>query len=270
MLGLTRGRGRLAGVRMTAVGVVAAAAVGVFALVTPQARAASHRPLTSSETCAVQAVPSSLVELSTNGSAAAIVDVACAAYAGKSFQLESAQIYARCENHLTWSAPYPYAPSSGSSFKVQLDSKGNATVVLWAGPGCIPGRSLIAAELEEPPYITLTTEFAILPPQVTAPGLTLLPSNVVENSTHSSVASILQLEFPPEYAASRVVYVASDQLFAHCLAAPHLVWVGPDGTVLGNGTESAEVQSWTTTAAPSWPSSAARRAKPAPACSKPT
>ena len=93
-------------------------------------------------------------------------------------------------------AAFPYAPLPGPSFSVKLDGDGNATAVLWGGPSCAPGESLVSAHLEGPPYTTFTTDFMILPPAPSKPGVTAMPSSEIEDSVFSSVATIVEVEFP--------------------------------------------------------------------------
>jgi hypothetical protein len=108
--------------------------------------------------------------------------------------------------------------------------------------------------LEAAPFTTSTTNFTILPPAPSQPGVTASPSSEVEDSVFSSVATIVEVEFPTVY-AERKVNISAEQLFARCMVPPSLVWVGADGDVLGGGipdggeedaiagaTESVEVQ----------------------------
>jgi hypothetical protein len=191
-------------------------------------------------TCVVRSLPSftDQGEFAQAGSVADIVEVSCApVYDGKTIKLSANELYNRCKQSLSWSSPFPYTPSEGPSFTVTLDDAGNATAALWAGPSCASGESLITAHLEEAPYETFTTAFVVLPPKASTPGVIATPSSQVEDDVYSSIATVVQVEFPPVY-AERPVDISAEQLYARCLIAPHLVWVGPDETVIGEEEEA--------------------------------
>ncbi len=220
---------------------------------TPRSAATVLGGSSPSDSCVVRTLPPSFVdqgEFGASSSAADVVEVACEpVHAGQMVKLSSQELFNRCKGGLIWSAPFPYAPSTGPSFSVELDGDGNATAVLWAGPACAPGESLVSVHLEAPPFTTSTTNFTVLPPAPSKPGVTASPSSEVEDSVSSSVATIVQVEFPPVF-AERKVNISAEQLFARCMVPPSLVWVGADGNVLGGGgadvlaggTESVEVQ----------------------------
>jgi len=227
-----------------------ALAIGIIAAFSPsvaQARSAHLRHSSVGEptsgSCIIQTLPPSFVdqgEFGASSSVADVVRVSCEpVLAGQSVKLSSQQLFNRCKGGLSWSAPFPYAPVPGPSFSVKLDGDGNATAVLWGGPSCAPGESLVSAHLEAPPYTTFTTDFMILPPAPSKPGVTAMPSSEVEDSVFSSVATIIEVEFPPVYAERRV-NISAEQLFARCMIPPSLVWVGADDKVLASGTEDVE------------------------------
>ncbi|HXN39068.1 MAG TPA: hypothetical protein VN892_13595 [Solirubrobacteraceae bacterium] len=227
-----------------------ALAVGVIVALAPSVAQARTAHLTHSSvgepasgSCIIQTLPPSFVdqgEFGTSSSVADVVRVSCEpVLAGQSVKLSSQQLFNRCKGGLSWSAPFPYAPVPGPSFSVKLDGDGNATAVLWGGPSCAPGESLVSAHLEAPPYTTFTTDFMILPPAPSMPGVTAMPSSEVEDSVFSSVATIVEVEFPPVYAERRV-NISAEQLFARCMIPPSLVWVGADDEVLASGTEDVE------------------------------
>ena len=193
--------------------------------------------------CSVRTLPSFVDqgEFGEAGSIADVVQVSCEpVFAGQMVKISSEELYDRCGGHLTWSAPYPYDPASGASFSTQLDDAGNATAVLWAGPSCASGESLISVHLVEAPYTTSTTSFMVLPPAGAPPGGTATPAGEIENATYGSVGTIVQVEFPTVDAEHRVD-INAEQLYARCLVAPHLIWVGADAKVLGEG-ETVEVK----------------------------
>jgi hypothetical protein len=227
-----------------------ALAIGVLAAFSPSVAQARTARLTHSSvgepasgSCIIQTLPPSFVDQGEFGASASVADVVRVScepvLAGQSVKLSSQQLFNRCKGGLSWSAPFPYAPVPGPSFSVKLDGDGNATAVLWGGPSCAPGESLVSAHLEAPPYTTFTTDFMILPPAPSKPGVTAMPSSEVEDSVFSSVATIVEVEFPPVYAERRV-NISAEQLFARCMIPPSLVWVGADDEVLASGTEDVE------------------------------
>ena len=181
-------------------------------------------------------------EFRESSSIADVVEVECQpVYSGLSVRVSSVELYDRCGRNLTWSVPYPYGALKGPSFSMKLDNDGNATAVLWGGPSCAAGESLISAHMESAPYSTVTTGFTVLPPRPSATGVSTAPSSEVEDEVTSSVATIVQVEFPPVY-AERLVNINAEQLYARCGVEPHLVWVGPDANTLAEGTGSVTVK----------------------------
>jgi hypothetical protein len=227
-----------------------ALAIGAIAALSPSVAQARTAHLTHSSvgepasgSCIIQTLPPSFVdqgEFGASSSVADVVRVSCEpVLAGQSVKISSQQLFNRCKGGLSWSAPFPYAPVPGPSFSVKLDGDGNATAVLWGGPSCAPGESLVSAHLEGPPYTTFTTDFMILPPAPSKPGVTAMPSSEIEDSVFSSVATIVEVEFPSVYAERRV-NISAEQLFARCMIPPSLVWVGADDKLLASGTEDVE------------------------------
>jgi hypothetical protein len=226
--------------RLTAVIV---SAVSAFTLLggTPsaQAGAASHATSTST-VCKIQSLPSfvAMGEAAQHSSVADIVRVGCQpVYAEQTVTLRAQQLYNRCNNSLSWSAPDPFAFTEGPAFTVTLDNDGNAIAALWGGPSCAAGSSLISAHLNTAPFTTVSTWFNVLAPRDTMPGVKARPAREVEDATYSSVATVIQVEFPSVY-AERVVNVSSGELYSRCQRPPQLIWVGPDQTVLGVGVDN--------------------------------
>ena len=144
----------------------------------PLARTASESAPGGGTACVINSLPSFMDqgEFSKSSSIADIVEVECEpVYAEHTIRFSSAELYSRCQHHLSWSLPYPYAPQSGSSFPVTLDNDGNATAVISGGPSCAAGESLISAHMEQAPYLTVTTPFVVLPPRTSPPGVYALP-----------------------------------------------------------------------------------------------
>jgi hypothetical protein len=208
-------------------------AASLFVMLGPAAGQAQAAP----PVCVVNSLPS-FVDQGTGADAdsvADIVEVGCeVAFANDPVTISSPQINAACAGHLSWASPDPAAKlssTSGPSTTLDLDTDGNATVVLSGGPGCSAGSLLISASLQAPPFETVTASFSILPPQVTSPELHVLPSSQIEDDVSSSAAAIAEAEFPPADATDTVTF-GSNQLFARCKLSPHLRWIGEGGTVL--------------------------------------
>src|SRR5208283_662064 len=109
-------------------------------------------------------------EFGTASSIADIVSVECEpVYAEHFVTLSATELYNRCDKELSWAEGVPYLPVTGPSYTIKLDNDGNGGAVLWGGPSCAAGESLITAELDEAPYTTVTTGFTVLPPVVTPP-----------------------------------------------------------------------------------------------------
>jgi len=225
--------------------------VGVFALSgTALAHKAPKKKGASTEStaaCVVVSLPSFVDqgEFYSAGSVADIIEVHCqSVYAEQYVKLSATELYDRC-HALAWAEDTTldetlHGPSLND---VQLDDAGNATVGLIAGPSCASGESLISAHLEEAPYETFTTSFSVLPPHATPPGVTTMPSSQVEDDITSSVATIVEVEFPSVY-AEQYVNINAEQLYARCQNPEHLYWEGPlteEGYYLGSG-ETQDVQ----------------------------
>jgi hypothetical protein len=195
--------------------------------------------------CVVHSLPSFTAqgEFGTASSIADVVEVECEPqFSGAKVRLSSEQLYSRCNHDLTWSAPYGSASVSESpSYQVTLDDDGGATAVLWGGPSCAAGESLISASLEEAPYETVTTSFAVQAPPPSATGVRALPSSEVEDDVYSSVGAIFEVEFPSVY-AGRYVNINAAQLYDRCLVAPHLLWYGADHALIGEGEEVSKLK----------------------------
>lgn len=185
---------------------------------------------------------SSMVEMGefkTESSIADIVQVECnPIYSQNTVTISSPQLFNFCQGRLSWSSPFPYAPVEGSSITVTLDNDGNATVAVWGGPSCAPHKARIFASLNAPPFTTVWTYFNIQTPRNTKPGVTANPSTEVEDNVYSSVATVIQVEFPSAE-AGKSVNISSQTLLSAC--AGGLKWVGPDEMVLGKNVNNVDV-----------------------------
>ncbi len=193
------------------------------------------------ETCVVYTEPGQFMdqgEFGTSSSVADIVSVECEpVYAEHYVTISANELYSRCDKSLYWSEAAPFDLSkSEPSYTVRLDNDGNGGAVLWGGPSCAAGESLVAAHLDEAPYTTVTTSFTVLPPRPTEPGVIAEPSaGAVEGEENSSAAAIIEVEFPPVF-AEEPVNINASQLDSRCHKGD-LTWVGPEGQVLGYGGE---------------------------------
>jgi hypothetical protein len=157
-----------------------------------------------------------------------IVEVECdPTYAGTLVEFASQELVDRCHGIL-WTSTTIGATlePSANTITVPLDNDGAATVALLPSGPCAPGESLITADLLSPPNTTVATGFTILPPRPTTEGVYVTPSSAVESDTSSSVATIIQVEFPPEFAED-LVSINLRQLYAKC-RFPHIWWFSPD------------------------------------------
>jgi hypothetical protein len=160
-------------------------------------------------------------------SVADIVEIECnpSEYDGK-IRISDVELYDRCAKNLSWSPTNEFKSTEGPATEATLDDDGSATVVLWGGPNCKPGETQIVVDQVGYPNETYMTPFTVLPPEETAEGVYALPASQVEDSVNSSVATIVEVEFP-SIVESKVA-VDAEQLFARCKRAPHAIWVGPD------------------------------------------
>jgi len=210
------------------------------------------------EICKVKAMPGSFMDQGENvggkdhaSSVADVVEIECKQeFAEQKVTFAAEELYTRCNKELSWTvAPEP-PTTTGPSFEATLDDDGNATVVLWGGPSCAAGESLITAELNVAPYTTVTTGFTVIPPNKTPEGLIIEPGGEVEgkpgpeateSATTSSVATIVQVEFPPVY-AEQYVNINDRELYNRCQEGEKLNWIGPDEETLTLGSFEAGVE----------------------------
>jgi hypothetical protein len=191
-------------------------------------------------TCVIHSLPSFVAqgEFGEASSVADIVEVECnPEYAGETVKLSDTELFSRCHEKLSWDSPTtPGTFVEGKTTTVTLDDDGNATAAVWGGPGCASGETLMSAHLEHPPFPTVTTNFEVLSPKVTPTAVKATPEAQVEDDTTSSVATIIQVEFPSVF-AEQDVNISAEQLFARCGVDPRLTWIGPDENVLGTDVE---------------------------------
>jgi hypothetical protein len=217
--------------------------IAILAMWTLPAYAKSATPApqwTSVPLCAIH-VPPAFTETGFGAQAssiAGVITVECRpVYAEISVTITAAELNNQCHGTLSWYSPTATggtAPGTGTgeSFNVILDNDGNATAVVWGGPSCAAGTHAICASLNTAPFPTVCKNFTILPPRNTAAGVKAIPSTEVEDSTTSSVDTVVYAEFPAIY-AERTVQINAQELFARCSGG--ITWVGADEVVLGTG-----------------------------------
>jgi uncharacterized repeat protein (TIGR01451 family) len=243
--------------------VIAAAVVIALALVSAggaQARVAGSSNARSlatyaSGTCLVHSLPGFVDqgEFSEAATVGDVIEVECnpSVYGtGAEVTITAAQLYDRCQHNLAWYVPSEaavqpppqalaagVATTTGGSVDLHLDADGNATVALLAGPHCMVGESLITLDEDEAPFETFTTAFEVEPDVPTPEGVTAYPSTEVEDAVTSSVATIVEVEFPGQ--AEKRVRLAAGQLYSRCRVGPKTVWVRENGEVLPGRREIA-------------------------------
>ncbi|HZO71819.1 MAG TPA: hypothetical protein VFB60_06415 [Ktedonobacteraceae bacterium] len=171
-------------------------------------------------------------------SIADVIQVECQPiFSQNTVTIDVTQLFHHCLSRLFFLLPAVGAVTAllVPQFVLTLDDDGNATAVIFGGPSCAAGASRIFASLNAPPFPTVSTTFTILPPQNTPTGVTANPRREVEDDIFSSVATVVQVEFPSTQ-AERFVTLKSDELFARCAAS--LVWFGPLGVPIAIGPEA--------------------------------
>lgn len=192
--------------------------------------------------CIITSLPSFVDqgEFTTSSSVADIVEVSCnPEFAFQSVKLSDEELFSRCRGNMSWSEAPVFEPTEGATTTIKLDGGGNGSAVVWAGPGCASGETLVSAHLQVAPFTTVTTNFEVLPPKVTTPGVSALPPTSVEDNVESSVATIVEVEFPSVY-AEQFVNVSDEQLFARCGLAPKVEWIGPDENLISPAPDGGE------------------------------
>lgn len=155
-------------------------------------------------------------------SVADIIQVECRPiFSQNTVTIDGSQLFHQCQGRLVWVQPR-ISVSPGPQFTVQLDNDGNAIAEVLGGPSCAPATARIFASLNAPPFPTASTTFTVLPPQNTKPGVTATPRREVEDAVFSSVATVIQVEFPSSQ-AEKFVTIKSDEMAARC---QNLLWDG--------------------------------------------
>jgi hypothetical protein len=176
----------------------------------------------------VQIDPNPLVETGQSYVAATIQVETSPSFAGDPVSISSSQLQAACGGWIEF-----YSIADGvhdidpyNNIQVILDDDGDATVLV-VGYDCVPGPSLIEADLVQAPYYTALTTLNVEPPVVTIPGVTGYPATSgtvaggeVETgdtgaSGNSDVYAVFYVETDPVY-AEQPVEISSPELFSRC------------------------------------------------------
>jgi hypothetical protein len=175
-----------------------------------------------------------------HSSVAYIITVACEPiYSEQTVTIDASELWFACKQTLSW-AQAPGGPTGlQPQFTVSLDNDGNGTAVLWGGPSCAAGTFHLFASLNAPPFTTVRFTLTVIPPGNTPVGIKAAPPREVEDSITSSVATVIQVEFP-SVQAEKWVHIKSQELFTRCQT--RLAWWGPDETPLSLNTPDVTVQ----------------------------
>ncbi len=121
----------------------------------------------------VTTMPAHQVEDAASSAVATIIQVEIPGAAEAAVRIASEELYRRCgvSPHLRWVGATQEAVGeigSGPEFNgMRLDNNGNGFVIAIGDASCVPGSSLIEADMEEKPFATLTTNFLIESPKPT-------------------------------------------------------------------------------------------------------
>ena len=200
------------------------------------ARKGGARPAAEPVGCVIDTLPSFVDqgEFEEHSSVADVIQVECEGsgklqYDGK-IKISDVELYDRCGKKMSWTPADEFVTTEGPSTEAKLDDDGNATVVLFAGPGCKPGESQITVDEIEYPNETYMAPFTVTPPEETEEGVFPMPNHEVEDDITSSAATIIQVEFPG--IAEAKVTVNAEQMLLDCDRGARTVWVGPNEKVI--------------------------------------
>jgi len=132
-------------------------------------------------------------------------------------RISDQELYNRCHingGNIRWFESDGHGDGTGPAIHedVALDDDGNATVALVA-TDCRPGETTVVVDEAEYPFETYSASFTVLPPEPTAEGVRTMPAKEVESDDHSSVVTIVQVEFP---AVETPVDINAAQLADRC------------------------------------------------------
>ncbi len=216
---------------------------------TASAHSASPQTTSSATSCVLHTQASFVNqgEFSLAGTVADIAEVECnpeVFIPGTKVEISDAQLYSRCPGGIEWVVPNEFGAAAGAGLRVEpnsrsitvgLDGVGNATVALVAGPHCAAGDTVISGHTEGAVVESFSASFAVLTAGPTTPGVTVLPAEQVEDEGSSSVATILEAEFPGSTEAK--VRLAAPELYSRCEVGNKVSWVRENKEVVTSAKE---------------------------------
>jgi hypothetical protein len=236
----------MTGPRISRIALASAGAASLFLSTLAFLPAGAAAKTAKQPPCGVTANPATFVDQGEYGAAssvATVVEVECnPVYAEDEVTIDSNQLYSACAGNLSWDSD-PFITQSGDTWSegsttyAYLDDDGNATAVAWGGPSCAPTNVDIYASLDAPPYYTAMTTFGIRAPRSTTHGVYVTPAKYVEDATYSSVATIIQVEYP-SYDAEQDVTINADEVYERCDSTE---WIGGDEDYFGSDTPNVTV-----------------------------
>jgi len=191
-------------------------------------------PLPTGTNCLIRSSSPTFVdqgEFNLEGTVGDVVEVECNTKVfppGTPIEIDDAQLYDRCSHDIKWVVPNEFGSNEirseeGLGITVGLDGDGNATVALVAGPHCAVGDTVISGHTGEPEFESFSTSFAVEGAKPTPEGVTVTPAEQVESTGSSSVATLVEAEFPNS--AEVMTRFASPELYNRCAVGDEkLTW----------------------------------------------
>jgi hypothetical protein len=203
------------------------------------------------ENCKIFSLPGLMRqgEFGNVGSVGDIVTIECNSKVfpgGTPVEINDSQLESRCSglgtgfHGIIWANPNRFKAglpgiAIGSSIKTELDGEGNVNVAFVAGPNCAVGDTSISAHTEvgngNTTVESFSTPFAVEAAKTSPVGATAMPKEQVEDEMSSSVATLVQVEFPQ---TEEKVRLAAPELFSRCEVAPFglpaakVIWMRPN------------------------------------------
>jgi len=164
-------------------------------------------------------------ELVNVGSVGDVVEIECNPNiypGGTPVEISDSQLYDRCNQTtfgfgtVRWATLLDPIQEGRTAYGL-LDGDGNLTVDLLAGPNCAVGGTVISANTlpfgGNTVVESFSAAFAVEPAKPSAEGVTVMPSEQVEDEITSSASTLVQAEFGSTEAKLRV---ASPEVNARC------------------------------------------------------
>jgi hypothetical protein len=191
-------------------------------------------PLPTGTNCLIRSSSPTFVnqgEFALEGTVGDVVEVECNTKVfppGTPIEIDDAQLFDRCSHDIKWVVPNEFGTNAireetGLGVTVGLDGDGNATVALVAGPHCAVGDTVISGHTGEPEFESFSTSFSVEGAKPTTEGVTVTPAEQVESTGSSSVATLVEAEFPGS--TEVMTRFASPELFNRCaVGGEKLTW----------------------------------------------